>query len=76
MKLVSNWRASWKWASMHAMAAALAIQAAWVAIPSELQALVHPLIAHVMTAFLLVAGIVGRLVDQAPKSAPADKTDA
>lgn len=68
MKLVQNWKTSWKWMSMHAMAYALAIQGAWMAIPAEMQSLIHPIIAHVVTAFLLVAGIVGRLVDQTKKT--------
>lgn len=71
MKLVDDWRKCWKWTSMHAMAAALAIQGAWVAIPAELQALVHPVVAHAITAVLLVAGILGRLVDQEKPDVPA-----
>mgnify|MGYP001602398602 FL=1 len=70
MKLVSNWKQAPKWVSMHAMTYALAIQGAWMAIPAEMQALIHPIIAHVVTGILLVAGIVGRLVQQAPKDLP------
>jgi hypothetical protein len=70
MKMVSDWKQAPKWVSMHAMTYALAIQAAWVAIPSDLQALVHPIVAHVVTGILLVAGIIGRLVRQAPKDGP------
>lgn len=76
MKLVDDWRQAWKWASMHAMTAALAIQGAWVAIPAEMQAYVHPIVAHAITGVLLVAGIVGRLVDQAPKVDESDKAGA
>ncbi|HEY6019890.1 MAG TPA: hypothetical protein VIY48_08280, partial [Candidatus Paceibacterota bacterium] len=65
--LVHNWKLAWRWSSMHAMGAALAIQGAWVAIPAEMQQLVHPIVAHIMTGFLLVLGIIARLVDQTPK---------
>lgn len=69
MKLVDDWKKAPRMISMHCMTYALAVQAAWVAIPSELQALVHPIVTHVITGFLLVAGIIGRLVQQAPKDA-------
>lgn len=72
MKLVDDWKKAPKWISMHAMTYALAIQGAWMAIPSEMQALIHPVVAHVATFILLIAGIVGRLVQQAPKTPPAD----
>ena len=74
MKLVWNWKQAWRWSSMHAMGAALAIQGAWVAIPSELQQLVHPVVAHVMTGLLLILGIIARVVDQTPK--PKDDDNA
>jgi hypothetical protein len=76
MKLVDDWRQGWKWASVHAMTAALAVQGAWVAIPSEMQAFVHPIVAHAITAFLLVAGIVGRLTQKSPKADDTDKAGA
>lgn len=76
MKLIPEWKSAWRWSSMHAMTAALAIQGAWVAIPSEMQAFVHPIVAHAITGVLLVAGIVGRLVDQAPKPDDTDKAGA
>jgi hypothetical protein len=69
MRLIDDWKKAPRMISMHCMTYALAIQAAWVAIPAELQALVHPIIAHAITGVLLVAGIVGRLVQQAPKDA-------
>jgi hypothetical protein len=76
MKLIDDWKSAWRWSSMHAMTAALAIQGAWVAIPAEMQAFVHPIVAHAVTGFLLVAGIIGRLVDQAPKADDTDKAGA
>jgi len=73
MKLVDDWQRAWRWSSMHAMTAALAIQGAWVAIPAEMQQLIHPIVAHAVTGILLVLGIIGRLVKQPAKE--PDDTD-
>lgn len=64
MKLVDDWKRAWRWFCMHAMAAALAIQGAWLAIPQDMQQFLHPEVTHAITAILLALGIVGRLVKQ------------
>lgn len=61
-KLTDDWNRAWKWASMRCMAAALAIQGAWEAIPDDLRANVpHGMITRATIA-LLVLGIIGRLM--------------
>jgi hypothetical protein len=66
MKLISNWKDAWKLFSVQAMALTLALLGAWVALPSDLKdALPHWAIA-LIAGIILAAGIIGRLVKQAP----------
>lgn len=65
MKLVPDWKSAWRWTSVHAMSAALAIQATWMGLPPNLQAHISERDAHVLTIAVLALGIVGRVRDQA-----------
>ncbi len=67
MKLVEDWKNCWKWVSMHAMVYAGAIESAWLAFPEQLQALIHPIVAHAIATTILAVGILGRLVNQTKK---------
>lgn len=71
MKLIDNWRCAWRFASVRAMSAALAIQATWLSLPDDLRERI-PLWATVsVTGCLLIAGLIGRLVQQrGPDGAP------
>lgn len=64
MRLVSNWRAWWKWTSVHVLAVLAVLPAVWPQLPPDLRASIpaewHP---YILSA-LAVAGIVGRLRDQ------------
>lgn len=51
---------------MHAMAAAIALQGAWTAIPDDLKMHVPGAMVNGVTIALLVLGIIGRLRDQGP----------
>ena len=64
MKLIPNWRRSWRMFSVQAMALAAAIQGAWPLMPDDLKATLPPMLVHWVSIALLAAGIVGRLVDQ------------
>ncbi len=64
MKLVPNASQAWKWISVQAMAASVAIQAAWLNLPPDLAARVPDKLVDYGTIALLILGIVGRLVDQ------------
>ena len=64
MKLIPNWRKSWRMLSVQAMTAATAIQGAWMGIPDDMKASIPPTIVHWATMGLLAFGIAGRLVDQ------------
>lgn len=67
VKLVDNWRNSWKWFSMQCMAAAGTIQATWAAIPDDMKAAVPAQWVSYATLGILVLGFFGRLVSQTPK---------
>lgn len=64
MKLISNWRRAWRMFSMQAMTLAAALQGAWMLMPEDLKAALPPALVPVVSVALLVAGMVGRLVDQ------------
>jgi len=64
MKLIDNARNAWRMFSVQAMALAGAIQAAWIAIPPDLQQQVPDNIVKGVTLALLVLGVAGRLVKQ------------
>lgn len=64
MKLVDNWRRLHRAFSVQAMAIAAAIQATWPSIPEDLKATLPHHLVNIVSVVLLVAGIVGRMVDQ------------
>lgn len=64
MKLIDNWNKAHRMLSVQAMALAAAIQGAWPSIPEDLKASIPPGVVHWVSLGLLVAGIVGRLVQQ------------
>lgn len=69
-ELVEDWRDAWRWFSVRAMTLALALQGAWVMVPTDLRAKVPEQAALILTLLLLAAGIVGRLVKQPPTKEP------
>lgn len=64
MRLIENWHRMHRAFSVQAMAIAAAIQATWPSIPDDLKATLPHNLVHFVSIVLLVAGIVGRLVDQ------------
>lgn len=64
MKLDPNWKKSYKWISMQMMGLAGVVQGAWVALPAEFKAKVPETTIHWATMVLLVAGMVGRVIQQ------------
>lgn len=67
-KLVPDWRKAWRWFSMQAMAVSTAILATWALLPADLKARLPDDVGLVAAIVALVAGMVGRLVDQGPKA--------
>ena len=70
MKLVPEARRAWRWFSVQSMTLAGSLQAAWLSVPDDLRSNVTKHLVHWITIALLVAGIVGRLVQQTPKDTP------
>lgn len=64
MNLIPNWRRAWRYYSQQAMAAAVAIQATWAALPADLRDTIPAWLVTGLTIAILVLGIIGRLVDQ------------
>lgn len=64
MKLIPEWRKSWRMFSMQALAFVAALPLLWYELPPEVKAMIpddwHPFI---LTG-IAVAGMIGRLVDQ------------
>lgn len=66
-RLIPNWRKCWRMFSVQAQALALAILGAWQVMPQDLKAVIPPSAVFWCAMSLLLAGIIGRLVDQ-PKA--------
>ena len=64
MKLIRDWRASWRFFSVQAQALTLAGIGAWQVLPDEMRAAVPASVVLGMAMVLLVLGIVGRLIAQ------------
>jgi len=64
MRLVSEWRAAWRWFSVQAMTLVVAIQGAWAALPDDLKTHFPTWAVTVVSVSLLLLGIGGRLVHQ------------
>jgi hypothetical protein len=64
MKLLPDWRRSWRWFSVQAMALALAVQGAWAALTPDQVAALPDWTVQAVTGAVLVLGIIGRLVAQ------------
>jgi hypothetical protein len=62
--LIPNWRRAWRMFSVQAQALALAVIGGWQAMPDDLRTVVPPEAVFGLAMVLLVAGIVGRLIDQ------------
>jgi len=64
MRLVSDWRAAWRWFSVQAMALNGAVAAAWLALPQEWRDVFPPEWMTAGAIALMALGVVGRLVTQ------------
>lgn len=70
MKLIPEVRKAWRFLSVQAMGAAVALLGAWEVLPDDLKASIpHGVVTWTAIA-LLMLGIAGRLVQQTPKDKP------
>lgn len=63
-RLIEDWKQAWKWVSVNCMAAALAVQGAWLFIPDDMRSSLPPDLVKKITIALLIVGIIGRLFKQ------------
>jgi hypothetical protein len=64
MKLIDNWRDSWRFASVRLLAAIVLIQSNWDAMPEELKSLIPGVTLNRVTVGLAILAYFGRLVKQ------------
>lgn len=75
IKVVPDWRESYKWISIWCWGIASALQGTWVALPDDLKAGISPTWVNVIALVLGVAGFIGRYIDQPPVLKPDTATD-
>lgn len=64
IKLIPEWKQSWRFFSTQAMMAAAALNAVWLELPQDLKVQLPDWIPTTVTILLMVLGLVGRLVLQ------------
>lgn len=64
IKLIPNWKKSWRMFSVQAQAIALSILGAWASIPDEWKTLFDQKLVYGLACGSLVFGIIGRVVAQ------------
>jgi hypothetical protein len=67
LKLHSDWRQAWKWYSVQAMAALAGLPLAYMALPADWQAAIPDSWKAAAVGVVLLAGVVGRVIDQKPQ---------
>jgi hypothetical protein len=66
MRLVTDWRSAWKWFSVQFVAAAGTVQLSVLAFPDTMRQYLPDWLTHLLAVLLLIAAVLGRLVDQKP----------
>lgn len=72
IRLIDDWRQAYKFASMWAMSAAVALQGAWQMLPPDLKGALPDGLVTWASVALVVLGMVGRLVHQGGGDARKD----
>lgn len=70
LQLVDNASEWWRWFSMRAQGGAIAILGGWGILPEKWQDAIPVWLIIVLACIVLVLGMIGRLVKQAPPPAP------
>ena len=64
MKLVENWKQCWRWFSVRALAAIVALPIVWPMLPADVRAWMPESWEPYALMTIAAGGIIGRLVDQ------------
>jgi len=70
MKLIEEWHKSYRLFSVQSMALASALLGTWAVLPDDLKSGLPHWIPNAAGIVILIAGIIGRLVQQGPKEDP------
>jgi hypothetical protein len=76
MRLIENWKESWRLFSVWCFGAAGLLQAIWLSLTPDERALIPESYAHWITLAVAVIGIVGRVIKQKPLPECAQPADA
>lgn len=68
MRLIPDWRSAWRWFSVQALAVIGALPIVWSMLPPDVKSLLPAGWGMWVFVVLAVAGVLGRVVDQAPKA--------
>lgn len=66
--LLPDWKRAWRWFSVQAMLLSTAILSTWALLPSDLKSRLPEDVGLWAAVGTLVAGVVGRVVDQGDKA--------
>lgn len=75
MKLIAEWKRAYRLFSVQAMALSTAILGTWLVLPDDFKATLPHWIGNAAAIATLIAGVLGRLVQQTPSPAPAPAED-
>lgn len=64
MRLVEDWKQAWRWFSVQALAAIVALPVAWGLLPADVKAFLPQSWEPWVLVGIAAAGIVGRIIDQ------------
>lgn len=64
MKLIPDWKQAWRWFSVQALAAIMALPIVWGMLPADVKGFLPDVWEPWVFVVLAAAGIVGRLIDQ------------
>lgn len=67
MKLHNDWRKSWRYFSVQAIAALAILPTVWMLLPEDLRASVPDAYKAGLAALIGLAGWIGRIIDQSPR---------
>lgn len=63
-RLIHNWKSCWRMFSVQMQAIAFAVLGTWQLMSEDLKTTLHPQLVQGVAMALLIAGIIGRLIDQ------------